>query len=457
MTTIPGAVRVLVAPNGLPCTDDPLDPGYSSALQISLRNDTGAALDLSGAHLAITFAVDPGGSGSSGALLLSPASAPGATTHPISAAVAAGTDWDVEPSPGTPGRFSAYPNGSGLLAPATTLTFLFTGIVVDLTPGATEITVDVVGIDGLTVIAAPPIAKTPASSGITQFSASPMLVLRDGSTQIQFATIGGAQAPIISWDEPSCLVVDEQGNAQLSPWTTPAASGSFTAFPDVATEFVLDMQSPGIDLGRLTVSVATPYLQLRPATIAPVEPTEFVPLSWMVLNVPDSSATLSWDEPADVHTMAGGNLTSPAVVSLIGQALVSTTTDIRFTPADTVRRDGRRLRDLRHPGHVVGPDVQSGPGRSGQCRRSIGHRLLGCRPRHRVHAADAQRERVPAAVHDVRDVELSDRAHRFRVGRLHRSAGHGHRSRVPRSVRLDHRPTRTSRPGALLVRRRQPL
>ncbi|HEY4993417.1 MAG TPA: hypothetical protein VII33_15180, partial [Nakamurella sp.] len=144
-------LQVLITPSAVPCssTGDPSQNPDMVTLQISVLNIAGVPVNLTGSALRFDFIVDPGGTDSAGALILSsnsvtPTGTPPTPIQAVHAAAVAGTAWSISAAQDSPCAFIALPQpGAAIIAPQASISFTFANLLVDLVPGATPVAVTV--------------------------------------------------------------------------------------------------------------------------------------------------------------------------------------------------------------------------------------------------------------------------------------------------------------------------
>jgi hypothetical protein len=219
--------------------------------------------------LTIVIPVDPGGSGSPAALLLSSASGNGGGTAqptltvPITNVVMP-PGWEyVVPVPGT---YRALPPGdSAVLAANGSLQFAFSPVVADFASGSANITVSVpVATTGTALNLTVPIIKLPAPLSATLEAGTPALTMPDNTTDLSWQVLG-ADTCELTWT-PSTTVVTYNGEPCPNPWSNPPFQFSEGAFLPVATvyqntSFTLTANGQSKeDTATAEVTLATPTL-----------------------------------------------------------------------------------------------------------------------------------------------------------------------------------------------------
>ena len=159
-------LQALLSPTSLACNSstDPADVQFAP-LQLTVVNTSQATADLTNSGLRIEFVVDPGGTGSAGALILSQysagqnASGTPAPSFVVEASAATGTAWTITQTQDAPCAFIAIPGaGAGVLTASPgsgqaggSISFVFANIAADLVPGASPVTVAVLPGSSVTV------------------------------------------------------------------------------------------------------------------------------------------------------------------------------------------------------------------------------------------------------------------------------------------------------------------
>jgi hypothetical protein len=263
-------LELTVVPNSLQVS---MPNEYQVAeLVLTITNQSSAAYDLT-RGLSIVIPVDPGGSGSAAALVLSSASygtasgsgqATPIVTVPVEVSVTEG-DWSIdEISPGTC-NYRALPNDSGMLAAGDALQFAFSKVAADLVEGSADITVAGTGLS-LTAT----VIKTPSPPTIT-FSAVPALLIpaesttANNTTQLNWQVLGAASCEL-TW-LPTTTTVDYNGEQYHGTWSSPAMPLQTDAVAPVATlyedtTFTLKATGQGTSITAIqSVTLASPTLR----------------------------------------------------------------------------------------------------------------------------------------------------------------------------------------------------
>src|SRR6516165_5523972 len=144
-------LQAQLSPTSLPCNSstDPTDV-QAASVQLTVVNISQDVVDLTNSGLRIEFVVDPGGTSSASALVMSQYSADqSATGSPapmftVEASAALGTAWTITQTDDAPCAFLAIPEtGAGQLAPSSgpgnplgSISFVFANIAAELVPGA---------------------------------------------------------------------------------------------------------------------------------------------------------------------------------------------------------------------------------------------------------------------------------------------------------------------------------
>ncbi len=327
-------LQVLITPSSVPCSSsgDPNQNPAPVSLQISVLNISSLPLDLSRSALRFEFIVDPGGSSSAAALILSdnsvnPGAAPPTPVQNVQAAAVSGTAWSITTTgDGSPCAFLAVPQptaGAGMMAPHAGISFVFSNVLVDLVPGASAVVV--------TVLPTPPtgsytttgpayIAKTPPGLGITSFTAAPILLNPGGSSDLTWSTTGAAACEL-SWFPPTGVTVTYNDAPLISPATNLPiqvnGAQPVTAIVNAQTQFTLSAEGDGVNLPQsLLVDIAQPALYLVASTLQ-VMPNEVFTLYWSAFNT-SSLPRLTWLTPGVQMT---DNTTNQPIVA--GQELAA--------------------------------------------------------------------------------------------------------------------------------------
>jgi hypothetical protein len=317
-------LQALLSPTSLPCNTvtDPADVQFA-LLQLTVVNTSQTAADLTNSGLRIEFVVDPGGSGSAGALILSQysngqnASGPPAPSFGVEASAASGTAWTITQTQDAPCAFIAIPDtGAGLLTaspgsgqPGGSISFVFANIAADLVPGASSVTVTVLPGSSVTVANTPLIAKTAPALG-AWLVANPQLLIPPGNqTLLTWTTIGAASCEL-GWDQGS-TVVGYNGQAMPNPWTassTPPPPVQVTAAaPVTATvfreeQFTLTAQGGAQVPSVQVVTIVPPSFTASANTAVP-----FVPFTLYWSCYDGTSPSLTWDSSGVSVTSSSGN------------------------------------------------------------------------------------------------------------------------------------------------------
>lgn len=244
-------------------------------LTLTVTNNSAAPYNLANG-LTIVIPVDPGGSGSQSALVLSSASgtaggqAQPTPTVPITPGVAAGTNWTA-PEETAPGTYRTLPNDSGMLAAGGSVVFTFSSVVADLVAGKANITVNVPpATTGLTLEAQ--ITKLPAALSATFVAESPLLTMPDNTTELTWQVLG-AESCTLTW-LPASTAVTYNNEQYYGTWNDPPFQFNSGAPLPVATlyqatSFLLTATGQGEDFtATQAVALATP--RLAALTMPPV-------------------------------------------------------------------------------------------------------------------------------------------------------------------------------------------
>ena len=245
--------------------------GYQAVvLTVTIRNPSStSSYDVSNG-LTIVVPVDPGGSGSPAALLLSSASGNGGGTAqptltvPITNVVMP-PGWEyVVPVPGT---YRALPPGdSAVLAANGSLQFAFSPVVADFASGSANITVSVPSATttGTALTLTVPIIKLPAPLSATLNASTPALTMPDNTTNLSWQVLG-ADTCELTW-APSTTVVTYNGEPCPNPWSDPpfqfsegASLPVVTVYQNTSFTLTANGQSKE-DAATAEVTLATPTL-----------------------------------------------------------------------------------------------------------------------------------------------------------------------------------------------------
>jgi hypothetical protein len=287
-------LQALPSPTSLPCNSstNPADVQFAS-LQLTVVNIAPAAVDLTDSGLQFEFVVDPGGTGSGSALILSqysgdePGTGSPAPSFPVEASAALGTAWTISQTPGAPCAFLAIPEpGAGLLAAGTSgqspgsVSFVFANIAANLVPGASPVTVTVLPGSTATVAETPVVSKTGPAVAITSFTPSSLqLDPPDNQLTLIWSTVGAASCQL-DWDQQNTTVVVYNGQQVTAPWTAPP---QVTAQAPVSATLFQDTQFTLTAAGAAPVT-AQQTVQLSPVSFTPsvytVPPWQPFTLNW---------------------------------------------------------------------------------------------------------------------------------------------------------------------------------
>jgi IPT/TIG domain len=203
--TDPASLTVSVEPSSL-YTSSP-EQYQGKPLTLTITAPPSAPCELSG--LRIVLPVDPGGSGSGAALVLSSASdTTGGTGQPtatvqVDAKVTQG-DWSIqETAPGTCG-YQALPNRSGVLLAGESLQFVFDNVVADHVPGSADITVTVFPATATASPLTAPVTKIPAPL-TAELNLAAKVQMPDNTTEFSWQVLG-ATSCALSWTLPTTKV-----------------------------------------------------------------------------------------------------------------------------------------------------------------------------------------------------------------------------------------------------------
>jgi hypothetical protein len=287
-------LQALPSPTSLPCNSstNPADVQFAS-LQLTVVNIAPAAVDLTDSGLQFEFVVDPGGTGSGSALILSqysgdePGTGSPTPSFPVEASAALGTAWTISQTPGAPCAFLAIPEpGAGLLAAGTSgqspgsVSFVFANIAANLVPGASPVTVTVLPGSTATVAETPVVSKTGPAVAITSFTPSSLqLDPPDNQLTLIWSTVGAASCQL-DWDQQNTTVVVYNGQQVTAPWTAPP---QVTAQAPVSATLFQDTQFTLTAAGAAPVT-AQQTVQLSPVSFTPsvytVPPWQPFTLNW---------------------------------------------------------------------------------------------------------------------------------------------------------------------------------
>jgi hypothetical protein len=348
-------LQALLSPTSLPCNTvtDPADVQVA-ILQLTVVNTSQAAADLTNSGLRIEFVVDPGGSGSAGALILSQyssgqtASGSPAPSFTVEASAASGTPWTISQTQDAPCAFIAIPDpGAGLLAaspgpgqPGGSISFVFAKIAADLVPGASSITVTVLPSSNVTVANTPLIAKTAPALGAWLTADQQELFPPGNQSLLTWTTVGAASCEL-GWKQAT-TVVAYNGEIMPNPWTassTPPPPLQVTANAPVTgtlfqdEQFKLIAQGTGQIPAVQVIQLVPPTFTASAETVAPFAPFT---LSWSCYD--NTGPSLTWQSTGDVTVTSGSGtpITQGASLNLSDVATVTITEATIFTLHVTV-------------------------------------------------------------------------------------------------------------------------
>jgi hypothetical protein len=281
-------LQALPSPTSLPCNSstNPADVEFAS-LQLTVLNIAQATVDLTASGLQFEFVVDPGGTGSASALILSqysgdePGTGSPVPSFPVEASAALGTAWTISQTPGPPCAFLAIPEpGQGQLTAGASVSFVFANIAANLVPGASPVTVTVLPGSTATVAETPVVSKTGPAVAITSFTPSPLqLDPPDNQLTLTWSTVGAATCQL-GWDQQDTTVVVYNGQQVTAPWTAPP---QVTAEAPVTATLFQDTQFT-LSAGGAAPVIAQQTVQLSPVSFTPsvyaVPPWQPFTLNW---------------------------------------------------------------------------------------------------------------------------------------------------------------------------------
>ena len=277
-----------------------------TVLTLSVYNPSGADADMTNSGLRIEFGVDPGGSGSAGALIASQYTAGLQTSgspqvlRSVDAAVIGDSGWSIKPVPDAPCAFLAIPGtgpGQGTIAATGSVTFTF-AVDVDLAPGSAPVAISVVGVNSpATVPNNPPllILKTEPVLDILSFTSSPgQLNPPSNWSVLTWDTVGAGQCQL-TWTE-STTNVAYQGKYLSPGGTVPFQTNALE--PIVATLQATDtftLTAVGATPTPKTHEILTsdPLLQSSLGTDPLATPCVPFELSWTCFN--GSGPVFNWN------------------------------------------------------------------------------------------------------------------------------------------------------------------
>jgi hypothetical protein len=305
-------LQALPSPTSLPCNSstNPADVEFAS-LQLTVLNITQTTVDLTQSGLQFEFVVDPGGTGSASALILSqysgdePGTGSPAPSFPVEASAALGTAWTISQTPDAPCAFLAIPeSGQGQLAAGASVSFVFANIAANLVPGASPVTVTVLPGSTATVAETPVVSKTGPAVAITSFTPSPLqLDPPDNQLTLTWSTVGAATCQL-DWDQQDTTVVVYNGQQVSAPWTAPP---QVTAQAPVTATLFQDTQFT-LSAGGAAPVTAQQTVQLSPVSFTPsvvtVPPWQQFTLNWSAFT--GMGISMTW-QPAPNVTVASAS------------------------------------------------------------------------------------------------------------------------------------------------------
>ena len=310
-------LQALPSPTSLPCNSstNPADVEFAS-LQLTVLNIAQATVDLTQSGLQFEFVVDPGGTGSASALILSqysgdePGTGSPAPSFPVEASAALGTAWTISQTPDAPCAFLAIPeSGQGQLAARASVSFVFANIATNLVPGASPVTVTVLPGSTATVAETPVVSKTGPAVAITSFTPSPLqLDPPDNQLTLTWSTVGAATCQL-DWDQQDTTVVVYNGQQVTAPWTAPP---QVTAEAPVTATLFQDTQFT-LSAGGAAPVTAQQTVQLSPVSFTPsvdtVPPWQPFTLNWSAFT--GMGIAMTWQPASNVTvtsaSSAGGS------------------------------------------------------------------------------------------------------------------------------------------------------
>ena len=299
-----------LSPTSLPCNSetDQADVQYAW-LQLTVKNVSGASIDVSAIELLIEFVVDPAGStgGTPGALVLAGYAAS------VEAAPSPQTNWSLVRSQSAPCAFNAI-SGANTMAAGDEAVFLFTGIAVDQAQGTSNVTVAVIPpvSGGVTVANTPAVTKTAPVLTVMSFTAVPQLLIPPANTAtLGWTTIGAGDCQL-GWNPPSAIVYDNGSPLTNNPSPVPLQAAGTPDSPYLTAELFDDTQFTLSATGAVTLAPQC-VVRVDQATFSAVDeatrsipvytvsPWEIFALKWTCL--PNSGATINVDDPAAVYNI----------------------------------------------------------------------------------------------------------------------------------------------------------
>jgi hypothetical protein len=335
-------LQALPSPTSLPCNSstNPADVEFAS-LQLTVLNIAQDTVDLTASGLQFEFVVDPGGTGSASALILSqysgdePGTGSPVPSFPVEASAALGTAWTISQTPDAPCAFLAIPEpGQGQLAAGASISFVFANIAANLVPGASPVTVTVLPGSTATVAETPVVSKTGPAVAITSFTPNPLqLDPPDNQLTLTWSTIGAATCQL-DWDQQDTTVVVYNGQQVTAPWTAPP---QVTAQAPVAATLFQDTQFT-LSAGGEAPVIAQQTVQLSPVSFTPsvdtVPPWQPFTLNWSAFT--GMGISMTWQPAPDGEvtvtsaSSAGSPILQGAPLDISGTVIAAITAATTF-------------------------------------------------------------------------------------------------------------------------------